>query len=180
MRWVARYIAAVPTTVGTVRGGVPSGSIWDRGLVGRAGGWGGLVMCMSYRPFGIQIAIVRGWVWVYRSVYAVPTAKHTQTAIIGMWCVLVEPWLLFMLQAYPRVTCRGTYVWMCVFMCCLCCKLILGQPVGVHMCECVCLCVVCAASLSSGNRSGYTCVNVCVCVCVPSWSHFGILSGNGL
>ena len=30
---------------------------------------------------------------------------------------------------------------MCVFVCCLCCKLILGQPVGVHMCECVCLCM---------------------------------------
>ena len=45
-------------------------------------------MCMSYRPFGIQIAIVRGWVWVYRSVYAVPTAKHTQTAIVeGVVCV---------------------------------------------------------------------------------------------
>ena len=53
------------------------------GLLGVLVDGGGLVVCMSYRPFGIQTAIVRGRVWVYRSVYAVPTAKHTQTAIVG-------------------------------------------------------------------------------------------------
>ena len=141
---------------------------------------GGLVVCMSCRPVGIQTAIVRGRVWVYRSVYAVPTARHTDCDRRGVVCAGRTVFVVYAASLSSGDLSGYTCVGVCVFVRCLCGKLILGQPVGVHTCECVCLCVVYAASLSSGNLSGYICVNVCVCVCVPSWSHFGILSGNGL